>query len=177
MVAGSHPPAVTVVDLPGLERAALATYGGFATVTFEGRRSAAATGAARAYEVFLAGLDAELAQLWEEIPPPRLLAVSSPYGVAAPRPALRPLLTSDFELRGSVTGDSDGLLLMFGDDLRAGFQAPEGRILDVAPTLLYAVALPIARDFDGRVLAEMFEPALLQRRALSFVASYEGLRR
>ena len=43
------------------------------------------------------------------------------------------------------------------------------------PTLLYALGLPIARDLDGKVLAAAFEPALLQRRPLAFVASYEGL--
>ncbi|HSM14419.1 MAG TPA: phosphodiesterase, partial [Thermoanaerobaculia bacterium] len=60
--------------------------------------------------------------------------------------------------------------------VRPGVQIPAASGLDVAPTLLYALGLPSARDFDGRVLAEAFEPALLQSRALGFVPSFEGLR-
>jgi len=43
------------------------------------------------------------------------------------------------------------------------------------PTLLYALGLPSARDFDGRVLTEAFTPAFLARRPLTFVPSYETL--
>ncbi|HLF55210.1 MAG TPA: hypothetical protein VI942_00035, partial [Thermoanaerobaculia bacterium] len=175
--AGERPPRALFVELRGLEQAALSAYGGFAAANFEGKRSAEATGAARAYEAYLAGLDSELAIFWGELPRPCLLAISSPYGVAAPRGLVRPLLSGKPELRGSLDDAPDGLLLLRGDGIRAGVQASEGRLVDLVPTLLYAVGLPIARDFDGRVLAELFEPAILQRRALSFVPSFEGLRR
>jgi len=177
LLAGERPPRALFVELRGLEQAALSAYGGFAAANFEGKRSAEATGAARAYEAYLAGLDSELAIFWGELPRPCLLAISSPYGVAAPRGLVRPLLSGKPELRGSLDDAPDGLLLLRGDGIRAGVQASEGRLVDLVPTLLYAVGLPIARDFDGRVLAELFEPAILQRRALSFVPSFEGLRR
>jgi hypothetical protein len=173
---GDTPASTAVfVDLPGLETAALATYGGFAAARFEARRAAVATDAAHAYETYLAGIDAELELLWEALAPPRLLAVSSPYGVAASRGLLRPLLTSELELRGTLAGAPDGLLLLRGDGIRAGAAASQGRVVDLVPTLLYAAGLPLARDFDGRVLAELFEPAVLQQRALAFVPSYEPL--
>jgi len=65
---------------------------------------------------------------------------------------------------------------MQGDGVRSGVHVAGGRVVDVVPTVLYACGYPLARDFDGRVLAEAFEPAVLQRRALSFVPSFEGLR-
>jgi hypothetical protein len=97
--------------------------------------------------------------------------------VAGPSGAIRLWreLGASRQTGGSLAGPPDGALLLRGDGVRQGVHLPEAHILDVAPTLLYALDLPIARDFDGRVLAEAFEPALLQRRALAFVPSYEGL--
>ena len=61
----------------------------FAAARFGGKRAGTATRAAEAYEAYLGGLDGELARLWEALPPPRLLALASAYGVAAPEGALR----------------------------------------------------------------------------------------
>jgi arylsulfatase A-like enzyme len=49
------------------------------------------------------------------------------------------------------------------------------RLVDVAPTLLYALGLPVARDLDGRVLTGAFEASFLARRPLAFFPSYEAL--
>ncbi len=171
-------PAALFVDLPGLQQASVETYGGFSNAAFEGSRSAATTRAAQAYETYLAGLDAELELFWQALPEPRLLAVSSPYGIAAPHGLdrlARVVLVGDLELHGTLAGAPDGLLLLRGTGVRAGVQVPDGKIVDLVPTLLYATALPVARDFDGRVLSELFEPAQLQRRALTFIPSFEGL--
>ena len=59
--------------------------------------------------------------------------------------------------------------------MRRGEGLATARIVDLAPTLLYVARLPIARDFDGRVLTEAFEPALLQSVPLTFLQSYEDL--
>ena len=48
-------------------------------------------------------------------------------------------------------------------------------LVDVMPTLLYAMGLPIARDLDGKVLTGAFENAFLARRPLTFVPSYDTL--
>jgi hypothetical protein len=88
---------------------------------------------------------------------------------------VRSLSGGELELGGTLGESSAGLLLLFGDDVLPPAQIAEARTVDLAPTLLYAAGAPIARDFDGRVLTELFAPALLQRRALSFVPSFEGL--
>ena len=178
-LAGTAHPDALFVELPGLERPALASYGAFTAANFEGARGAATTNAARAYETLLGGLDAELSLFAADLPPGTLLAISSPYGVTAPR-SLRRLArlvrSSDLELGGTLGSGADGLLLLRGPGVRAGVRIAEAKLEDVVPTLLYATGLPIARDFDGRVLAEIFEPAVLQERALSFVPTFEGAR-
>lgn len=171
-------PRALFVELPGLERPALSSYGAFAAVNFEGARAGALTDVSRALETLLGGLDSELAQFAAQLPAGTLFAVSSPYGVVAPRSLrriARLLRSSDLELRGTLGAGADGLLLLRGRGVRAGVRIAEARLEDLVPTLLYAAGLPIARDFDGRVLAEIFEPAVLQERALSFVPTFESL--
>jgi len=173
-----HRPAALFVLLDGLEETSTESYGGFAAATFEGARSAATTRAAHAYETYLAGLDAELEAFWQALPEPRLLAITSPFGIDTARGLdriSRLLLSGDRELRGTLNGSPDGMLLIRGAGIRGGVQVAEAAAVDVVPTLLYAADLPIARDFDGRVLSELFDPATLQQRALSFVPSFEGL--
>lgn len=173
------PPGALFVELPGLERPALSSYGAFAAVNYEGARSAALTSAARAFETLLGGLDAELALFASDLPAGTIFAVTSPYGVTAPRSLrriARLLRSSGLELRGTLGAGADGLLLLRGRGVRAGVRITDARLEDFVPTLLYAAGLPIARDFDGRVLAEIFEPAVLQERALSFVPTFESLR-
>ena len=176
-LAASDPPQVMFVRVGGLEAASLATFGGFMRAEFEGSRAGESRRAADALTTYLAGLDAELAALWEDLSAPRLLVVGSAWGVTGPRAAVRLWREIGASRRtdGSLAGPPDGALLLRGEGVRPGVHLPAARILDVAPTLLYALDLPIARDFDGRVLTETFEPALLQRRALAFVPSYEGL--
>jgi arylsulfatase A-like enzyme len=45
-----------------------------------------------------------------------------------------------------------------GPDIRQGAKVREARIVDVAPTVLYALGLPIPDDMDGRPLLDIFEP-------------------
>jgi hypothetical protein len=174
----ARPGSLLVAKIPGLEQVSLALYGGFAAARVEGARAGVVTRAAEAYELYLGGLDAELARLWDELPAPRLLAVTSAYGVGEPtglRRLTRFVSSGGRELRGSLAEAPAGVLVLAGDDLLPSRQITEARAVDLVPTLLYAAGAPIARDFDGRVLTELFTPALLQRRALTFVPSFEAL--
>jgi Type I phosphodiesterase / nucleotide pyrophosphatase len=180
LLVDSAPGSALFVRLPGFGTASFELYGGFAAARFEAARSSASNRAAEAYEIYLGGIDNALAAIWESLPPPRLLAVTSAVGISAPRGIARlarALTRSDLELRGTVAGAPDGLLLLAGDGILAGTQLTGARSVDVVPTLLYAAGAPIARDFDGRVLAEVFEPGVLQRRALTFVPSFERIER
>ncbi|HET8646104.1 MAG TPA: hypothetical protein VFO85_11480, partial [Vicinamibacteria bacterium] len=47
--------------------------------------------------------------------------------------------------------------------------------LDLAPTMLYLMGLPVARDMEGRVLTEMVEESFLRAHPLTFIPSYESL--
>ena len=57
-----------------------------------------------------------------------------------------------------------GVFLARGPGMRRGAQVGELSILDVAPTLLYGLDLPIPEDFEGRVPDEVFESRQLEQR-------------
>jgi hypothetical protein len=55
----------------------------------------------------------------------------------------------------------DGIFIAHGPTLRRGATLPTLSILDVAPLLLYSLALPIMSDLEGRLPVEVFEPDAL----------------
>ena len=52
-------------------------------------------------------------------------------------------------LGGEFLNAPDGALLLYGDGIRPGSLLTDARIVDVAPTLLYGLGFPVARDLDG----------------------------
>jgi arylsulfatase A-like enzyme len=64
-------------------------------------------------------------------------------------------------------------MFLWGPPVRAGVRLDAPTLFDVAPTALYLMGLPVARDMDGRVLTEAFEPSLMASRSPSWVASYD----
>ncbi|MEO8276508.1 MAG: alkaline phosphatase family protein [Thermoanaerobaculia bacterium] len=170
-------PEVLFLDLPGLLDVELATLGGFHSAEMAGSRAAVDRRAANTLIDYLGFLDGSLAQLWEKLPEPRFLAVVSAYGVAPPEGLRRAVgeVWRAKRVSGTFAGSPDGALILRGSGIRAGEGLATARIVDLVPTLLYVTHLPIARDFDGRVLTEAFDPAFLQSVPLTFLPSYEDL--
>jgi predicted AlkP superfamily phosphohydrolase/phosphomutase len=59
------------------------------------------------------------------------------------------------------TGDHrmEGILIAAGPALRAGGVSQTAEILDIAPTVLHLLGVPVPGDMDGRVLTELLDPA------------------
>jgi hypothetical protein len=64
------------------------------------------------------------------------------------------------------------IVLMVGPDIAKGVSIPRGSVLDVAPTVLALLGLPVARDMDGKILDAAFRPGVVDRLALAYVDSY-----
>ena len=67
-----------------------------------------------------------------------------------------------------------GVLLMAGPSVRAGHELSSAHILDLAPTILYLLGFPVARDLDGQVLLEALEPEFVEAAPVRQIESYEG---
>lgn len=57
-----------------------------------------------------------------------------------------------------------GMLVAAGPDLRKGTEVEGSRILDIAPTILHLLGLPVPPEMDGTVLRDAIEPAALEAR-------------
>jgi predicted AlkP superfamily phosphohydrolase/phosphomutase len=53
----------------------------------------------------------------------------------------------------------DGILIMSGKHTKSGPPLHGAEIIDIAPTILYAMGIPIPLDMDGKALVEAFTPA------------------
>jgi hypothetical protein len=80
-------------------------------------------------------------------------------------------------LGGEFLEAPDGTLLLYGEGVRPGELLTGARIVDLAPTLLYGLGFPVARDLDGQVLTAAFDKGFLARNPVTFFPSYEGLAR
>jgi predicted AlkP superfamily phosphohydrolase/phosphomutase len=113
----------------------------------------------------------------KELEPGDLLLVVSVHGLE-PTPLWRRLLgvlSGADVAAASHAAAPPGLLLAYGEGIRPGAVLAGASILDVAPTLLYLLGLPVARDMEGRVLTEMLEPGYAAEHPVTFIPSYEGL--
>jgi len=56
----------------------------------------------------------------------------------------------------------DGILTMSGNFVNKGLNLSRAKIIDLAPTILYALGLPIPSQMEGKVLEEAFSPDFLE---------------
>ena len=174
--AGSAPTAI-FVGLPGLLEISRGSFGGYAAVHFDGDSRTVQREAAQLVSGYYVSVDRLLGRLWASLPEPRLLAIVSGYGVREPKHWRRLISTvwPERSLAGRIDGDADGVFMLLGDNLRSGERLDRSTLVDVAPTLLYAMSQPVPRDGDGKVMAAAFGSSFLMRNPLTFVPSYAAL--
>lgn len=90
---------------------------------------------------------------------PDLTLVLRDFGFVSIRPLYPPLLTRD-EIVG--THHPDGVMLAGGVGVAAKGEIGRRDIVDVAPTLLYSLGLPVPEDFEGEVPRAVFDARFLR---------------
>ena len=66
----------------------------------------------------------------------------------------------------------DGVFILSGPGIKKGFRT-DASILDVTPTILYAMNLPVADAMDGQVVLEAFDPEFVAAHPVQRISSYE----
>ncbi len=61
-----------------------------------------------------------------------------------------------------------GILVIRGEPIRPGQELLEASVLDLVPTVLTLLGLPIPPDLDGRVLVEAFRPEFLEEHPVRY---------
>lgn len=72
----------------------------------------------------------------------------------------------DYSRALSSSHRMDGILFMKGERLRRGTKIVNAGIMDIAPTVLYLLGLPVASDMDGTVLQDGIEKTVLEENPI-----------
>jgi predicted AlkP superfamily phosphohydrolase/phosphomutase len=68
----------------------------------------------------------------------------------------------------------NGVVFLKGEDIRTSIQKFSPFLIDMAPTVLHALGLPVPTDMDGRVLSEIFlNPRTIQYEEVDNAVSHE----
>ncbi len=61
------------------------------------------------------------------------------------------------EIPFSAVHDRDGIILIKGPNIKKGYEIQDAKLVDVTPTILTILGLPLNSDMDGRVLTQLFD--------------------
>ncbi len=68
----------------------------------------------------------------------------------------------------------NGVLLMWGPQVKRGVTLNGASVLDITPTVLALMGLPVAKDMDGRPITEAIDDGFLRANPIRTIDSYEA---
>ncbi len=171
----SHPTRVSVVRYSSLDAFGhyylrYAMPAAFGDVTEDERRRFGSV-----LESHYGFIDAAIGRAIETLGPDDLLLVVSGYGMEPLGFGKRLLevMIGDPDLSGTHEGAPDGFLMAYGASVARSRLLARGSVVDVAPTLLYFLGLPIGRDMDGYARTDLFQRAYTDERPITFIPTYD----
>lgn len=73
----------------------------------------------------------------------------------------------------SGTHSEEGVFILYGPAVRRGVTLNAVSILDIAPTTLALLGMPIARDMEGNVLVDALKESFLETYPIKYIDTYE----
>jgi predicted AlkP superfamily phosphohydrolase/phosphomutase len=122
---------------------------------------------------YYAYVDGEIGAAIDRLSPGDLLLVVSGFGMAPVGPVTHAAarVLRDPDVSGTHENAPDGFLLAYGSTVMPG-RKQRGSIVDVTPTILYFLGLPIGRDMDGFARADVFNAPFTAERPITFIPSH-----
>ena len=142
----------------------------FGAATEEERR-----GVGRLLDDYYAYVDSLVGDALARLRDDDVLMVVSPFGME-PLPVAKRLLervVGDERFTGTHERAPDGFLMAFGAPVASG-RLPRGAVVDIVPTLLYFLGLPVARDMDGSARTDVFTRPFNAQRTITSIPTYEA---
>ncbi len=127
----------------------------------------------KAYQLYDRILGRAMAALKED----ELLAVVSTHGVE-PLPFWKRLVEwglGNSDVSAYHERAPDGAAFFFGGGVAKGSSLDAVKIVDVLPTMLYYLRLPVGRDMDGIVRSRLFDAAFTDANPVFTIPSYDDL--
>jgi len=69
--------------------------------------------------------------------------------------------------------DPTGVIMFAGKDIVVGGELADVSVLDITPTILALMGMPVADDMDGRVLTEAIDRSFLRANPVKMIDTYE----
>ena len=157
------------LDPAGHEFLRYAMPAAFGDVTPEERRRYG-----QVLELAYARVDAMIGRVMTTLGDEDLLLVVSGYGMS-PLPMWKRAVERAIgnpRLSGSHENAPDGFLLAYGAGVSPG-RKRRASVVDVAPTVLYFLGLPVGRDMDGYARTDIFVRDFVETRPITFIPTYE----
>jgi type I phosphodiesterase/nucleotide pyrophosphatase len=126
-------------------------------------------------EAHYALIDAAIGRAMATLGPEDLLLVVSGYGMEPLGLGKRLLerLVGDPDVSGTHENGPDGFLIAYGASVARNRNLPRGSVVDLVPTMLYFVGLPIGRDMDGFARTDLFQAAFAEAHPITFIPTYD----
>ena len=109
----------------------------------------------------------------ERLGPDDLLLVVSGFGMEPLSPGKRVLeiIAGNSQISGTHERAPDGFVLAYGSMVATG-RPERASVVDLAPTMLYFLGLPVGRDMDGFARIDLFKPAFTSDKPVTYIPSY-----
>lgn len=174
-LAGSRPTQVAIVRYQSLDPIGhyflrYAVPNAFGDVTEEERRRFG-----QVLENHYSLIDEAIGRAIATLGPDDLLLVVSGYGMEPLSFGKRVMeqVIGDPEVSGSHEAAPDGFLMAYGASVAKARLLRRASVVDVLPTVLYFLGLPIGRDMDGYARTDLFLPAFTEQRPITFIPTYD----
>lgn len=105
--------------------------------------------------------------------PDDLLLVVSGFGMEPLSPWKRvlELVAGNPQISGTHERAPDGFVMAFGSAVARG-RPDRASVVDLAPTILYFLGLPVGRDMDGFARIDMFRSSFTSDKPVTYIPSY-----
>jgi hypothetical protein len=123
---------------------------------------------------YYAQIDGQVERLIAQTEPGDLLIVASGFGIER-TPLVKRLLArllSQPDVTGTHEAAPDGFLIAYGTNVQPG-ESRRGSVVDLAPTVLYYMGIPIGRDMDGFARTDLFRMTFTQEHPVTYTLTHE----
>ena len=106
-----------------------------------------------------------------------LLIVYSPYGIE-PLPFWKRVvewILGNSDVSAYHEDPPDGVVFFYGKGIGKGNTVDGIRLVDIAPTILYYLGLPVGKDMDGIVQSPVFDREFTAENPIFSISSYEEI--
>jgi len=125
-------------------------------------------------DLYYAHLDSQMERAMTATAPGDLLLVVSGFGMERTPLAKRLLARAlgERDITGSHEAAPDGFLIAYGTNVAPG-EYRRGSIVDLAPTVLYYMGVPIGRDMDGFARTDLFQITFTHEHPVRYTLTHE----